>query len=80
MLIRWGKALKTAFLFPGHITKVSMGEDLYLSNSNVRKSFEVANDIMGFDFKIIFNGPAEILKKTIYPACYLFGYVVIGKI
>ena len=59
-----------------------MGKDLYLSNSNVRKSFEVANDIMGFDFKkIIFNGPAEVLKKTIYtqPAIYLIS-VTIAKI
>jgi len=75
--------LKTAFLFPGQASqKVGMGKDLFESSKLAKKYFNTANEIMGFDFsKIIFEGPKNELKKTVYtqPAIYLVS-VILGKL
>lgn len=73
----------TAFIFPGQGSqKVSMGYDFYQKTEIGKKYFNLANDIMECDIQdIIFNGPEEKLRETLYtqPAIYIVS-VIIGKI
>jgi [acyl-carrier-protein] S-malonyltransferase len=58
--------VKIAFVFPGQGSQfVGMGKDFYDSAPAVKKLFEEANDVVGFDLaSLCFNGPDEILKLT----------------
>ncbi len=55
-----------AFLFPGQGSQyVGMGEDFYKEFDIVRKTFDEADQILGFSLsELCFNGPEEELKKT----------------
>jgi len=58
--------MKTGFIFPGQgVQKPGMGKEIYEEFSEVKKIFNYANDILGYDLtKIIFEGPEEELNKT----------------
>lgn len=53
-------------LFPGQGAQFSgMGKDLFDQNTDAKKVFEQANEIMGFDIsQIMFEGTEEELKRT----------------
>jgi [acyl-carrier-protein] S-malonyltransferase len=57
---------KTAFLFPGQGSQsVGMGRDLASSFPIARRTFEEANDALGFDLaNLCFQGPEEQLRLT----------------
>ncbi len=57
---------KTAFLFPGQGSQsVGMGRDLASTFAVARRTFEEANDALGFDLaKLCFAGPEEQLRLT----------------
>jgi [acyl-carrier-protein] S-malonyltransferase len=58
--------VEAGFIFPGQGAQyVGMGKSLYDNHEIARKTFDHANDIVGFDLKsMCFNGPAEELTKT----------------
>jgi [acyl-carrier-protein] S-malonyltransferase len=57
---------KTAFLFPGQGSQsVGMGRDLVSAFPIARRTFEEANDALGFDLAdLCFQGPEEQLRLT----------------
>jgi len=59
-------AARVAVLFPGQgAQKVGMGKDLYEEFEFVRRIYNQANDILGFDItRLCFEGPLEELTRT----------------
>ncbi len=59
---------KLIWIYPGQGSQfVGMGKDLADNHPMARALFKKANDLMGFDLeKIIFEGPADTLKRTLY--------------
>jgi [acyl-carrier-protein] S-malonyltransferase len=57
---------KTAFLFPGQGSQsVGMGRDLASTFAAARRTFEEANDALGFDLaNLCFQGPEQQLRLT----------------
>jgi [acyl-carrier-protein] S-malonyltransferase len=76
--------MKTAYVFPGQGAQFSgMGKELYESNSEAKKLFDKANEILGFEItKIMFEGTDEELKETkvTQPAVFLHSVVLASTI
>lgn len=68
-----------AYVFPGQGAQfVGMGKDLYETNAEAKRLFEVANDIIGFRITdIMFEGTPEDLKQTkvTQPAVFLHSVI-----
>lgn len=69
-----------AFIFPGQASQfVGMAADLYEKYDLARAYFDRANEILEFDLQdICFNGPEDVLKKTIHtqPAIFVHSTIV----
>jgi [acyl-carrier-protein] S-malonyltransferase len=59
---------KTAYIFPGQASQyVGMGRELFGRSPRVREFYAQASQLLGDDLaRISFEGPAEMLKRTIY--------------
>ena len=72
-----------AFLCPGQASQiVGMCKDIYESNDFANECLDSANEILGYDLKkIMFEGPEELLKQTIYtqPAMFTASFIT-GKL
>lgn len=65
---------KIVFLFPGQgAQKVGMGHDFYKSFDVAKKTFEEANDLLGYRISdLIFEGPEDKLVRTEYSQLAIF--------
>ncbi|MCS7152050.1 MAG: ACP S-malonyltransferase [Endomicrobia bacterium] len=72
--------MKIAIIFPGQGSQsVGMGKDFYDNYEFIRKYYDEAKEIVGYDIKEkIFEGPQEILMQTEYtqPCIFLTSYVI----
>lgn len=65
-----------SYVFPGQGAQFEgMGKELYQENDQVKKLFDQANEILGFEItKVMFEGSADDLKQTkiTQPAVFLY--------
>lgn len=75
---------KTAFVFPGQGSQyVGMGKDFFDADTDSRKLFHHADDVLGLSLSnICFQGPEEELKQTrnTQPAIFLHSIIVFRKL